>query len=250
MHLPQNTKQTSELTAPQTRLFLIGPPKSGKTFAAATFPNPFFLDFDSGLTSKELRERNLPHMPFYDTKFVKEVLKQQNKMNGLNWFLQNEAGKFTNEQTLVLDSISTIGDAVTEELDRVTPIGKTGEKDGFWFWKSWALWWQGLCTKLIDLKCNVVVIAHEQEIRDSETGKVLSYMWMLKGKDFSPRMGQFFTDVFRQTKKSSESGGKVTVEYLWQVHPTAQFQTACTRMKIDTLTVPATYESIKKYIIV
>jgi len=246
MHIPQTTKHTNELTSPQTRLFLVGPPKFGKTWSALTFPNPFVVDFDNGLTASELRDRKIPFAPFYSMDYIKNTIKQQNKTNALNWFLQNEATKFTAEQTLIFDSVSTIGDAVAEDLEKQTPISKTGEKDGFWFWKMWSLWWNGFCTKMIDLKCNVVVIAHEQEIRDSETGKLLSYKWILKGQDFSPRMPQFFTDVFRQVKTTKPSGeGKVELVFQWQVHPTTQFPFACTRMNTKELFVPANYSSFK-----
>jgi len=245
MHTPTYNKKTTELVSPQTRLFLVGPPKSGKTYAAVTFPNPTVIDFDSGLTNKDIREHGINFLPFYSESFIHDIMKQQNKVNALSLFLKEEAPKFTFEQTLIFDSVSTIGDSLMEDIERRCPITKSGEKDGFWIWKMWSLWWQNFCSRLLDLKCNVVVIAHEQEVRDSETGKLLAYKWLLKGQDFSPRMAQFFTDVFRQVKKSEEANGKIKIEYLWQVHGDTLFPFACTRMNVDTKLVKANFSSFK-----
>ncbi len=247
MHLPTFVKTSSDASA-QIRLLLVGPAKSGKTYSSATFPNPLILDFDNGLTNPDLRNKNIPHIPFYDAEFVRTQLKEPSyRANALTTFLRGEAQKMTSEQTLIIDSLSTLCDALTEELDKKTPVAKNGEKDGFWFWKQWSEWLRGFCTALTGLKCNVVVIAHEQELRDSETGRLLGYKWLLKGQDFSPRLSQFFTDVFRQVREGKEQpGGKVVENYMWQVKPTSLFPYASTRMNIDTLTIPAHYSELQK----
>ncbi len=238
------TLKTSVIEQPQIRLLLVGPPKSGKTFSAASFPAPTFIDFDSGLTSKELRDKNLDFLPFYDEAFIKDKLKQQNRPNALTWFLTTEAPKFGPGQTLVFDSASTIADAVSDSLWKQAPLGKDGNKDGFWYWKQWATWWRGFAGQLLTLKCHVVLTAHEQEIRDGETGRVLSYKWMLPGQEFSPRLGQFFSDVVRQVKTSTVStDGKASANYQWQVVGDNLFPFACSRMKTDTKFVKADYSS-------
>jgi hypothetical protein len=248
MHLPTFIKKSTEAN-PQIRLLLVGPPKWGKTYSAATFPNPIFLDFDNGLTNPGLRNKNIAHIPFYDAAFIKEHLKEPDmsrKANALTNFLRNEATKMTDEQTLVVDSLSTLCDALTEELDKRTPVGKNGEKDGFWFWKQWSEWLRGFCTLLTTLKCNVVVIAHEQELRDAETGRLLGYKWLLKGQDFSPRLSQFFTDVFRQVREAKENNGKIVENYLWQVKPSPTVSYTATRMDVDTMFIPANYNELAK----
>lgn len=186
-------------------------------------------------------------MPMYDKKFVTEQMKQQNSVNALTWFLTNDAAKLTNQQTIILDSVSTIGDAVMAQLEKMAPVGKTGEKDGFWIWKMWAEWWRTMVTQLTTLSCHVVVCAHEVEHRDAETGRLLGYKWLMKGQDFSPRMAQFFTDVFRQTKKSTEANGKVKEEYMWQVKADNLFPFACSRMSIEDKLIPANFAELKKH---
>jgi len=195
-----------------------------------------------------MRSRDLPTLPLWDLEYVTKTMKMQNQAGAIDVFLHKEAPFFGENQTLVFDSMSTIGDSVADNLWNKAPKSKTGEPDGYWFWDEWSSWWLSFCTKLMRLRCNVVVICHEQEIRDAETGRVLAYKWMLKGKDFSPRLGQFFTDVFRMTRKSTEQpGGKVAEEYLWQVKPDDKFPFCCTRMSVDTKFVQANYTSFEKY---
>lgn len=237
-------KSSADLKSTQIRLFLIGPPKSGKTFSAATFPDPIFVDFDKGLTSPELRERKLKFLPMYDNDFIKNEMKQQNSVNALTWFLKNEAPKLTNEQTIVLDSLSTIGDVVMEDCVKRTPINN-GKPEGYWTWTEWAKWWLNLCHMFNSLTCHVVVTAHEKEIRNDETGKLEGYLWLMKGKDFSPRMPQFFTDIFRQIKTSKEAGGKITEEFNWQVKGDTAFPFACTRMTTDQKLVKADFSVLR-----
>lgn len=258
MPLPSYIQRVSREIDPQIRLLLVGPPKFGKTYAASTFPNPLFVDFDNGLTSRELREKNLAILPFYDEQWLR---KQYPKLHvasvapvkpasALVTFLNSpEIMAMTVEDTLVLDSLSTISDAVKMELTPLIPVFKNDKEDGFWFWRQWSNWFRDFCTKLRSLRCHVVLTAHEQEIRDPETGRVTAYKFMLQGQEFSPRLPQFFTDIYRQTKESKLLPGsadsltkRVQESYLWQIKSSPQF--VCeTRMKTDKQYVPANFSS-------
>jgi len=262
MHIPSYAETITADESPQIRLLLVGPPKSGKTWSAATFPNPIFADFDNGLTSRELREKGIRSLPFYDTDWItnhfpKRVQKSAlgTKVQAASAFVEflnsPDLAKMTLEQTLVVDSLSTLADAVRDELEPATPVGKNGEKDTFWFWREWSTWFRSLCTKFKSLNCHVILIAHEQEIRDAETGRVNAFKFALQGQEFSPRLPQFFTDIYRQTKDSKDKPGsqdkstkQVEEVYLWQVKTSPQFM-CNTRMKTTQQFVPATYASIK-----
>lgn len=228
----------------------MGPPKWGKTWSALTFPNPIVLDFDRGLTSPPFP---VTFIPFWDKTFVKEKLKQPmgDPINALTSWLNTEGDKLSEDQTIIIDSLSTLSDSLTDVLDAKTPVSKsTGEKDGFWFWKEWSTWFRGLCARLQRLKCNVVVCCHEQEIRDSETGRVIGYKWLLKGQDFSPRLSQYFTDVFRQTRVGKEevAGTEKILKYTyqWQVAANSLFPLCCTRIPTNKMFLPAHYDSFIK----
>lgn len=240
------TTQDNSESSGQVRLLLMGPPKWGKTWSALTFPNPVVLDFDRGLTNPPA---NTIYIPFWNKDFVKTQLKQVAgcPITALTQWLNTEAEKLSEDQTLFIDSLSTLADSLTDVLDKRTPVSKNGEKDGFWFWKEWSVWLRNFCVKLQQLRCNVVVTCHEEEIRDSETGRVLSYKWMLKGKDFSARLSQYFTDVFRQTRIGVESAAgpdkTVKYNYYWQVAADSTFPLCCTRIKTSKKMLPATYSS-------
>jgi len=244
MYTPPNTQLSSEIkSSKQRRLLLMGPPKWGKTWAALTFPNPIVIDFDRGLT--EIKTP-VPALPFWDDEWCKKTFASQTKkMNMLTAWLKTEGMKLGEDQTLVFDSLSTISDVLAIELEAATPTNKAGEKDGFWFWKEWSNYLRSLHVLINSLKCNVVMCCHEQEIRDSETGRVTAYKWLLKGQDFSARLGQYYTDVFRQTKLSKENAQDKTVscEYVWQVQPDNMFQLCCTRIQTNKKFVPATFAS-------
>lgn len=266
MHTPSYAKPLELKTTLPIRLLLVGIPGSGKTYStASTFPNPIVFDVDNGLQSKDIRALNVPSISMWNPALRAEmqaslkptsVPKHYSKfinlpgMAGLMIkFMLVEGPKFTPDQTIIFDSISTISDAVEADLWEITPLGKDKQPDGFWFWDAWADWWCQFSTLVTELKCNVVVTAHEAEVRDSETGRVLAYKWMLAGQKFSPRLSQFFTDTFRQLCEVKEdiATKKVTKTYSWQVLPSPQFPYCKTRMGVNSMSVPATYKSFDLY---
>ena len=117
---------------PLIRLGLQGDPGTGKTTAAATFPNPIFLDFDNQLTSLAER-KDILRVPFYDKNFVKDVLKVNpvngvnDSRNGLIKWLANELHKFTQEQTIVLDSWTAMQDAF-DNVKEQEPVYRSEER--------------------------------------------------------------------------------------------------------------------------
>jgi len=244
LYIPPNSILSSDTTATkQRRVLLMGPPKSGKTYSTVTtFPNPFVLDFDRGLT--EIKEP-IQHLPLYSEEFFKKPgIVGQAKINYLTKFLKEEASKFTTDQTLVVDSLSTLCDMLAIDLERLSPADSKGVKDGFWFWKKWSEWLRDFCIALNGLTCHVVVCCHEQEIRDADSGRVIGYKWLLKGQDFSPRLSQFFTDTIRQTRITTDGPDKtVKVEYLWQIQPDGLFPLCATRMNTNKKFVPASFKS-------
>lgn len=249
MYTPPQATKPDLASQPQIRLLLVGIPKSGKTFSTVTtFPNPVVADLDNGYTAADLRALQLPSLEFYNPEWLKKHYSGMSAANAFNKFLADEAPKLTRDQTLVIDGLSSLADAVRDHLDKITPKGKDGNPDGFWFWKQWSIWFQQFCVRLTTLKCHVVLIAHEQEIRDSETGRVLSYKWLLQGQEFSHRLSQFFTDVFRQTRTTKElvKPGpitEVTSTYEWQIAPDTKFPYCCTRMSSPAKFVPASFKS-------
>jgi len=228
-------------TNSQRRVLLMGPPKWGKTWSALTSPNPVVADFDRGLAGYP---NEVCSIPFYDLKWVMNTFKLRWNAEAFLKWLQTDALQLEKDQTLIVDSLSTLSDALTTELDSKTPLTRQGEKDSFWFWRAWSQYLCDMCNAFTRLQCNVILISHEQEIRDSETGKILGYKWLLKGQDFPPRMSQFFTDVIRQTKRTEELKGKVKETFLWQIKPDGLFPLLCTRCATEDKFVQAEWSAI------
>jgi hypothetical protein len=184
-------------------------------------------------------------MTLYDDEYCKKHFPGKRKANIVTEFLKTEAPKFSNEQTIIFDSLSTLGDAVAADLKAVTPNGKDGQMDGFKFWDLWGNWLLEFHTMLAKLQCTIVVCCHEQEIRDSETGRVIGYKWNLAGEKFSNRLGQFYTDCIRQTRVSKDNPDKtVTHTYSWQVQADSLFPLCKTRVSTLQKFVAADYKSL------
>jgi len=259
MYTPKHASTEVSSSSKQIRLLLMGIPGSGKTYSTVTtFPNPVVLNVDNNCDNRDILALKPIIIPFYKPEVRQAVSPGTFKKgkpcmaDSISIWLNTEGSQLTSEQTLIIDSVSTIADGVSEDLWATVPIGKDGEPNGFVYYDLWADWWCGFCTILKDkLQCNVVMIMHEEEIRDKETGRVLKYEWLLEGKKFSPRMGQFFTDVFRASVLTKESGGteKPQVErvFRWQVMPDDKFPQCKTRLNTKEKFVPATYKSFKEY---
>jgi hypothetical protein len=252
MNLPQYVQKTSATDPKQIRLLLVGPPKYGKTWASTTFPNPIFLDIDNSFTSAELSKMGLNVIPLHDPAFRKKHWPADSKLSScVVAAIKDLASKLDGTSTIVLDSMSSISNVVEDELWLRVPVGKDGKPDGYAFWEMWADWWCGLCILMTQYTCHFVLTAHEAEIRDGDNGKIVGYRWLLPGQKFSPNMSSYFTDVFRQTRETKETGIGLTRTvqdvYMWQVRGDSKYNYCCTRMKTDKMFLPATYKSFDLY---
>jgi hypothetical protein len=258
LHIPDYVRSytaQAKIESPNKRLLLIGLSGAGKSYSTEmTAPNPVVLDVDNNLPPETAGRISI--VPMCDREWIKASMRVANVPEGIMHFILNEAKKMTLQQTLVIDTLSTVCDELRRVLEPRMPKGKDGNPDGFWFWREWAKWLCDFCSALKMLKCNVVLIAHETEMRETDTGKMLGYLWWLPGQEFSPRLPSFFTDVFRQVKITQSATGmklvgemdgktQVKIEYLWQVHPTQAFPAAKTTIKTNQLMVPATWDSFK-----
>jgi hypothetical protein len=234
---------TKKYTDDQRRVLLIGPPKFGKTWSSLTAPNPIVADFDRGLAGYP---NEVITLPFWDKTWVSQTFKVVHQTEGFMKFLLGDATLLDQNSTLVIDSLSTLSDALTVELDAKCPQTRSGEKDSFWFWKQWSNWLCTFCNQLTRLKCHVILICHEQEIRDSETGKLIGYRFLLKGQDFPPRMPQFFTDIIRAIRKTEIVNGKAITKFIWQIKPDNLNPILYTRLQTDEVYIPANWNELVK----
>jgi len=247
LHIPALT-ETVNTSEQQMRCLIIGPAGSGKSWAAKTFPNPYYLDWDDNLSHEYFQD--VQRFPAYR---IEDHLLAARTNDVYKWqlaWMKEHAYKMLPEQTLIFDSIAGFADALRDKLEAATPKSpKTGEADGYWFWKRWSVYFRELFNTFKKCKCRIVIIMHENEVRDSETGRVLSIKPLLQGQEFSPRIPSFFTNVFRQTARpnkiitTQDIKGAATIDYYWQVKSDTRFDIARTTIKTSRVFIPATYKS-------
>lgn len=247
---------------PVIRLGLQGASGSGKTFSALTFPNPVVLDFDNGC--QRHAGRDITVIPFYNDKWCVEVLKCQivkgqvegvpatvvNKRDAFKKWLNEEGQKLLADQTLILDSFTTLSMNFDSVTDLQPSYSKDGSVDAFAFWSRKLDFTKDILQTLIGLNCHVVVCFHETCMRDPASGLLLEKVAPLSQGKSVAIIPLFFSDFFRQLavdRKIKGPDGKEVVtgtDYLWQVKSSSQCNCK-TRMKLKdgTTNIPANFES-------
>lgn len=251
--IPEIARQRAELRRqeeadPRRRILVIGVPGCGKTYAGCTTaPGPIVIDYDNQLDDPRIYERLLGEFPMWNDKFVTEDLKLKGTpLQRFEGVLALLAPKLTPAHTIIIDSMSTLADRLKENLEARLPT--EGRGDNYWFWREWAKAWRKVCTLVKDVQCNVYFTAHESEVRDEESGRLQKYGWILQGKEFTPRVPQFFTDVVRMRRSvTANKEGAVTAEsWLWQIRPTAEFPYAKSRCRLKQMEITASWGEIIK----
>jgi len=251
--IPEIARQRAEILRkesadPRRRILVVGIPGSGKTFSGCTtMPKPIVIDYDNQIDDPRCLNGVAGYYPMWDDAFVKNELKLVGTpLQKFEALINLLAPKLTPEYTIFPDSMSTLADKLKENLEARLPT--EGKGDNYWFWREWSKAWRLVCTKLKEVRCNVYFTAHESEIRDDATGRLEKFGWILQGREFTPRIPQFFTDVVRQTHlvKTDKDGKIEREEWLWQIKPTDQFPCAKSRCKQSKLQIPATWEEIIK----
>lgn len=261
MFIPSNFVTNDTKTRGLIKLGLMGAPGSGKSTAAATFPNTLYVDFDN----KMPRIDGLKSLPFWNTDWCKEECKKltiplpgvsTGKPNDINrkelfraWLGRNGV-LFKPEQTLVVDSWSGLQDCFDYQTRTYEKkFNSKAEEDKFKFWGDKIEYASETSQLLKNANCNVVTIFHETTERDDE-GRPVGVLPLMQGK-FADRLQSFYTDWFRQiaTQDVKVVGGKEIAsktEYVWQIRPGKKCNCSTT-LKTELSEVPASYESFLKY---
>jgi len=242
MYIPPESTNLKTTAFPQLRIALQGASNTGKTWAALTFPSPVVANFDNGLTA--FAGQDIIELPFYNPVWLKE--KFPTTPNGKDAFLvwmTKEAWKITPEQTLVIDSWTTLQNAFDVNTPEV--YSSKGVLDPYAFWAMKIEYAREICELFKGLTCHVVVTFHEQATRDPKTGALLEKIRPLMQGQFVNQLGIYFTDFFRQGVRVSADGKR---EWLWQVK-SDDLVNCKTRMKLadNVMVVPAHFNSFKAY---
>ena len=230
MHIPTVAQNLKTQKFPQIRLGLQGAPCTGKTTSALTFPNVLVLDCDSGLT--RFSGMDIIQVPIYDAKWVedygyppKKTGAQPNRRDAVLKFLREEALKMTSEQTLFLDSWTSLQTFFDQQQELEPKMTKEGKIDDFDFWAKKIEYSEKLMVYLCSLKCHVVVSFHEMSIRDPKSGQLLEKLAPLMQGKFLAQIKKWFTDFFRMVveEEQDKTGKVIKSNYYWQVCSDNQF---------------------------
>jgi hypothetical protein len=241
-----------------------GPPGSGKTTSALSFPNPVVALFERPDFRGVLQE--LPHLkdvkpvilPFYDADFILNKLKQPKSgehfdaASAFVKWVQTESIKLTQQQTLVIDNWTRL----QEQFDKVNwsaPLYPTysrkGEIDDFAPWARKIDFAESVSNALLQCKCNIVVIFHEVQEREQGTGRLLDKIQPLMQGKFVAKLKSYYPNFFRQRcviTPVKDKDGKIVDEkreYMWQTKGSLDFDAKCSWPNLPAL-VPAVYQSL------
>jgi hypothetical protein len=275
-YIPASAMSSASIKTPPIRLGILGVPGVGKTWAALTFPNPIVLDLDNKLSGyvKAHPDHAFPIIPFWNRDYVVNVLKVNNFKSGLGatvytqndkyphnirdavtrWLVE-EGPKLESEQTLILDSFTTLNDGYDIQSNQSweQSYNKSGEVDGFFFWKMKLHYNTDINSKLRALKCNVVAIFHELPERD-ENGRQIGIKPLIQGSS-ADKVPKDYTDFYRQVvvtrdqdiskfKGLSWADDKETEIYAWQRCKDKYVQITCSSMPNSTPFVRANYQGV------
>jgi hypothetical protein len=180
---------TLSLTDPnykgQLRVGIQGPSGTGKSVAAATFPNPIFLSYDRGLSF--LVGRDVKEIPFYSDRFIHYINGENNpdanpfvnRKEALTKWIENHGRKLISEQSLIFDANSGIQAAYHQwweyvKMDKEN-LSQSGAVDARREWRLKLNYYTELMLLIKELKCNVLWLWHESPDRDDKgniTGEV------------------------------------------------------------------------------
>lgn len=244
--IPPHATLLSKLPMTQVRLGLQGYPGTGKTWSCLRTgaPNPLVLDYDNKLSAH--RDLDVNVIQFHDPKFLFDTFKlDSNKgtcgYQALPLWLRKYGVELTFNQTLVLDSASSIMNSFDSWWEKNPSYSKDGKIDSYAPHKAKVAFWGELVTLLKGLKCHVILTMHESVERDDE-GRLTGKVRPLMSGQFADQIAGHFTDWFRQVamprldnrgQVNKINGGyeiKEPVEYFWQIQKDAVAET-CTSLK-------------------
>lgn len=168
------------------RVLLWGESGTGKTRSAATFPDPYFFDFDGGMLSvrKELKEGKIDGKSYglHDWEMFRR-----------DW---DKIKKAPTHKTYVFDSLTTLCDAMEwymlKTANKAIQEGLTLPMYKLAYGKL-----AQLAQEMMELSAHTVLIAHVEILIDEKT-KEIKEVPLASGRKFPNRVEIWFDEVFKQ----------------------------------------------------
>jgi hypothetical protein len=199
-------------------LLLIGPPKSGKTALASSFPLPAILDCDSNLAYAARNSDFLFENP--NVEDGKEIAPAQRWKKSCDFLREAIALPDTECRTIVIDGLTIMGNYLIDSLSVHSKLTVGGEK------VMDQTLWQPFRNKITQFILQgrasnkmFIMTCHEDIIRDETSGAVIAYRPLIPGQ-LKQNLAGLFSDCWRTETKTL---GK-NISYLCRVAPKNQMQ--------------------------
>lgn len=241
----------SEQRKTQRRLFTIGKSGSGKTYstivsAARLGWKVYVIDYDNQLVDDEVRASVTGVFPMHSSEFVAKLGAGTDPLKQYEHVILNHCMKLPGSALVFTDSMTMFADLLSDFLTK----GKPKSEDGYWYWREWAKAWRRIMTLNKDLPCNAAISAHERTSEPDElAGKAPLKTWILQGREFTPRIPTFFTDVVLQVHECTPlptDKTRVADTYWWQIKPDAEFPHAKSKRPTNLVRIPADWAELVK----
>jgi len=267
-YIPKGAVSLNTITVkPQIRLGIQGYSKTGKTWAALTFPNPIVLNLDRGLGAHTGRS-DVYEIPFYKPEFCKSFVELKDKL--VSW-LDTEGKKITSSQTLVFDGCTSLQNAYHAwyKANQFQFLTKAGKVDDFAEWAQKKNYYAEVMELFKSLSCDIVFISHESAQKDKGTQEYTGKIRPLLTGQFNDELMNHFTDWFRQHSAAKVDEPKETTLkafgmtasefrnwqntlprntiYYWQTDSDDVFDGGCSSLVNFPKYLPATFAAFSKY---
>lgn len=235
------------------KLLIVGASGSGKTVGAASFPGPiWFADFDGKVSSaakfyagnKDVID-SINFEPYSKMPIKGDIkLNRKPRMSAFMSDLQAIYDLQNNKKplpykTIVIDSITTLGNSILEDYRSVSQTGvkrpnpDQNSQSDYGLFKTH---FTQTLTGILSLDLNVIFIAHSLLMKDETSGSITNEI-LFPGK-MSSELGIYFEEVYFA---KLDQGGK----NVWQTKPDPRTSFCRTQRKLPP-EIPANYAEIVK----